>query len=312
MKQKKVLVTGGAGFIGRNLSRFLRQQGWLVNPLDSLSVTPLRPAPRGLWHADVLDITPGDLADIDIVVHFAAHKNVPNSFTASDEATRNIEQDKHLLRVCSSARVPKVVLASSCEVYGRQNATYRLNEQLNYNPMSPYAVSKVALEMHANIYRQLTSDTKFTCVRFFNVYGPDEGRDAVVPRFVQDILSTGHLTIEGSGAQRRDFSYIDDVVTVLGELLLIDDLPNIINIGSGETYSVNELAAMIIEKNGEGVIRHKPERPNEIQSFCADTTLLETVLGHTMMRTSFSDGIQRCIDETRLEAVADDINAALQ
>lgn len=295
MNYKNVLITGGAGFIGRNLTQFLRQKNYHVTPLDNLAVIPTLPPPYGLWHADILDLSPLDLQGIDVVIHLAAHKSVPKSFTFHDEAIKNIAQDKHILRICAEAHIPKVIVASSCEVYGQQT-TIRLCEESRHNPMSPYAVSKAALEMHTNIYRQLAPNTQFTCVRLFNIYGPDEGADAVVPRFIQDILSLGYLTVEGSGDQRRDFSYIDDIVRIFGELLPLSDLPNIINIGSGKSYRIKDLANLVLEKAGEGTIRFTQGRPNEIQSFCADTSLLETVLGYAPKHINFSQGVQYCID----------------
>jgi nucleoside-diphosphate-sugar epimerase len=297
--KRNVLVTGGAGFLGRNLTSHLRASGWSVQPLDDLSSSPDGPAPWGLWRADVLQLRPSDLAGLQAVVHLAACKSVPWSFVRRDDVARNVLQDRHLLETAAAAGVPLVLLASSCEIYGRRDHSGAISEDCPYNPMSPYAVSKVALEYLANVYRSLAPASQFVCVRLFNIYGPDEGDDAVVPRFIRDVLQTGRLMIEGDGRQERDFSYIDDVVQDLGSLMELAGLPPTINIGSGSSHAIRTLASLVIDTVGAGQIGYTHERPNEIREFRADTTLLRSLLGRRDSRTALDQGIIRCVQAGR-------------
>lgn len=295
MRKKRALITGAAGFIGRNLTKYLNTKGWDVLPVDNLSVEPVGKIPDNLWLIDLLDLSVNDLSNLDLVVHFAAHKSVPNSFLSREEIARNVLQDRHILEIATSAAVPKVFVASSCEVYGRSEYLKPSAENDAYNPMSPYAVSKVSLELLANVYQHLSTDTSIVALRFFNIYGSDEGDDAVVPRFIRDILETGRLTIEGDGHQRRDFSYIDNVVRIIYELSNKNDLPKIINIGSGQSCSINELASIVLEYTGHGAINYQPGRRNEIHEFCADIGALKKILDTDVSSADLKAGIYKCI-----------------
>jgi dTDP-glucose 4,6-dehydratase/UDP-glucose 4-epimerase len=203
--------------------------------------------------------------------------------------------DRHLVEIVARSDVQRLFLASSCEVYGSTGRGRPIAESTRFAPRSPYAVSKVAMEHLARIYTRPSLHT--TALRFFNVYGADEGRDAVVPRFVAELRETGGLTIEGSGSQRRDFTYIDDLVDMLVDLLLRTGTPpHVVNVGSGRSVSIRSVAQTMLALAGGGEIRRAPERPKEIADFVADTRRLARMV--TLRRRTLANGLRCCWDQT--------------
>ncbi|WP_433531284.1 NAD-dependent epimerase/dehydratase family protein [Micromonospora sp. CA-263727] len=265
-----VLITGGAGFIGRHLAHRLTETGHQVHLVDNLSVTPMRPPPQTLDTRDVRNLTLADLDTVDAVVHLAAAKSVPDSFTNSDHLLHNITVDRHILDLCAAARPKRLLIASSCEVYGQRDQQPCAEHQ-RPGPRSPYAVGKLTTEHLAAVHRALHPDQQITCLRLHNVYGPDEGADAVVPAFLDAALTGQPLTIDGTGEQARDLSHIDDMVTMLTTVLLHPQPPPpVLNLGSGRATTILDLAHLVLAAAGSGSISHGPTRPNEITTFVAD------------------------------------------
>jgi nucleoside-diphosphate-sugar epimerase len=279
-RDQVVLVTGAAGFIGRNLCRALRAAGTTVLGVDDFSAPEsLRPHQGSVDRRDVLDLEVRDLAGVTTVVHLAARKSVPASFANRDDIARNVLVDRHLLEIVSRASVARLLVASSCEVYGAQPVREPITEAAGFAPRSPYAVSKVALEHLADVYTRPGAET--TALRLFNVYGPDEGLDAVVPRFIAEIRATGELTIEEDGEQRRDFTFIDDAVDMLVQMVgAARPLPRALNVGSGTSHSIRDVARTVLGLAGGGQVRTAPARRNEIADFVACTKLLASVVVH--------------------------------
>ena len=209
---------------------------------------------------DVLDLGVRDLAGVTTVVHLAARKSVPASFENRDDIARNVLVDRHLVEIVARAHVRRLLVASSCEVYGARAVGVPIAEAVTFAPRSPYAVSKVALEHLADVYARPDAET--TALRFFNVYGPDEGLDAVVPRFIAEIRATGGLTIEDDGEQRRDFNYVDDVVDMVVQIVQYDRrLPRAINVGSGRSRSIRELAGIVLGLGRWRMSAHRSRAP---------------------------------------------------
>ncbi|MFJ6103648.1 NAD-dependent epimerase/dehydratase family protein [Streptomyces sp. NPDC092359] len=272
-----VLITGGAGFIGTALTRALRQAGHTVTPLDNLSVTSQRPRPRGLQVRDVRSLTTKDLDGVDTVVHLAALKSVPASFEPGG-FEHNVGVDRHILHTFAGSTARRLLLASSCEVYGEQRGP--LAESAPYGPRSPYAAGKTATEQLVGIYRpRLEDGRQLGVVRFFNTFGPDEDPDAVVPAFLDAALAGHPLVIEGDGTQARDLTYIDDAVTMLTRVLAAPALLPVINCGSGTAVPVLDLAHAVIRAAGRGTLTHTTPRVNEIASFTADLSLFHRMYG---------------------------------
>ncbi|WP_164837423.1 NAD(P)-dependent oxidoreductase [Streptomyces sp. B29(2018)] len=278
----ELLITGAAGFIGSALTGALRAAGHTVTAVDDLSVTSPRPRPAGLQVRDVRDLSPADLDGLDTVVHLAAHKSVPASFEVGG-FEHNVAVDRHLIHTFAASRAQRLLLASSCEVYGEQ--TGPLAEHAPHAPRSPYAAGKAATEHLADIYRsRLPRGRQLGIVRFFNTFGPHEDPDAVVPAFLDAVIAGRPLTIEGDGAQARDLTHIDDTVTILARILAQPMLLPVVNCGSGRAISVRDLAQAVIRAAGRGTVTHAAARPNEISSFTADMSLFTRVYGSAPQR----------------------------
>ncbi|MFZ3476022.1 NAD-dependent epimerase/dehydratase family protein [Streptomyces sp. 2.9] len=280
----KIAITGGAGFIGSALTQALRIGGHTVTPVDNLSVTSRRrPSAQGLQVRDVRSLTAQDLDGVDTVVHLAALKSVPASFEVGG-FEHNVAVDRHMIHTFTHSTARRLLLASSCEVYGDQCGP--LAESAPYAPRSPYAAGKVATEQLADIYRpRLENGRQLGIVRFFNTHGPQEGGDAVVPAFLDAATEDRPLMIEGDGTQARDLTYIDDAVTMLTRILDAPGLLPVVNCGSGVPVSVLDLAHAVIRAAGRGTITHTAPRLNEISSFTADQTLFTRAFGPVTRRS---------------------------
>jgi nucleoside-diphosphate-sugar epimerase len=272
-----LLITGAAGFIGSALTRALREAGHTVTALDDLSVASPRRRPDGLQVRDVRSLTPGDLGGFDTIVHLAAHKSVPRSFDPGG-FEHNTAADRHVIHAFTASAARRLVLASSCEVYGQQAGP--LPESARHAPRSPYAAGKAATEHLAGIYRDLLPPGRqIGVVRFFNTFGPEEDGDAVVPAFLDAAAGRRPLTVEGDGSQARDLTYIDDAVAMLARVMARPQLLPAVNCGSGSAVTILALAEAIIRAAGRGTITDAPARPNEIQSFTADMSLFTSMYG---------------------------------
>lgn len=239
-----------------------------------------------------------DLDDLDgifAVYHLASRKNVAESHHQPLEYLENVDAAGHLLRLCAQVNMPRVVMASSCEVYGIAPALPTA-ETAPLAPRSPYARTKVALEMLAHAHHQVRSGgSDVTIARFFNVYGPGERPDAVVPALCLAAADADRLVIEGSGTQRRDFSYVTDVVSKLVALLDTTELP-VVNIGSGESASVLELVELVRGLKPGVEVEWLQGRPHEIPEFLADTAVATRHLGDLGPAVGLREGVARTYD----------------
>jgi len=249
----KVLITGGAGFIGAHLANQLHQRGHYVRVLDDLSSgdpTNLLPG-INFNRGDVRDIPKlwSLLQGVDVVYHLAARVSVPASILYPREYNDvNVGGTVSLLEACRDVSIKRVVLASSATVYGNQNVQ-PVNEAMATRPAVPYAVSKVAAEQYLfNIGELCGFET--VALRIFNAYGPGQPlpptHAPVIPQFMHQIAGSGSVIIAGDGNQTRDFVYIDDIVAALISAGQADGVDRqIINVGSGVAVTMNELAEQI-------------------------------------------------------------------
>lgn len=250
----RILVTGGAGFIGSHLANRLLQLGHFVRVLDDLSSGDPAALNPGIHvtRGDVRDIPKlwSLLQGVDVVYHLAARASVPASVLYPREYNDvNVGGTVALLEACRDvSSVRRVILASSATVYGDQSVQ-PVNELMLPRPAVPYAVSKLAAEYYLFNIGQL-SGFETVALRIFNAYGPGQHipptHAPVIPQIVQQVLGRGSVVINGDGNQTRDFVYIDDVVQALVGAAQASSVDGqIINVGSGEETSINELAAQI-------------------------------------------------------------------
>ena len=280
----KVLITGGAGFIGSNLTRYLLDQPDVasVRIIDDLSTGSLR-------NLDGLnaDFTEGSILDytllrsiasgVDSIVHLGAIPSVPRSIAnprASHEA--NTTGTLNVLEAARDVGVEHVVVASSSSVYG-SNPKLPKSEYDWTRPMSPYAVSKQATEGYALAY-QFSYGLKTLAFRFFNVYGPGQAAGhayaAVIPKFLDAALNGRPLEIHGDGTQSRDFTYVDTVCSVIhqavtGNVHSLDP----VNLAYGTSTTLLDLVGLVEEQLGRPVEREfSAPRVGDVMASQADNS----------------------------------------
>lgn len=257
MKNKRIVVTGGAGFIGSNIVRELVKNNTVI-VIDDLSTGSLENI-KDLIKTKKINFIKGNVTDykllhktfrnVDYVFHQAAIASVPKSI--EDPITSNIVNVNGTLNVLVASRdnnVKKVVFASSCSIYG-DSPILPKNEDMTTFPISPYSVNKLIGEYYCKIFTNIYS-LKTASLRYFNVYGPrqDPKGDyaAVIPKFIGMILKNKSPEIYGDGGQTRDFVYVKDIVNA-NIIAAESKETGIFNIASGVQASINELAKLIIE-----------------------------------------------------------------
>jgi nucleoside-diphosphate-sugar epimerase len=290
----KILITGAAGFIGRKLSDHFMNLKIPTLDVDDLSVEPVVKPKKKLHKIKVQDITHDFLKrnKINKIIHLAAKKSVDQSFTNLSNSIENYEMTIKLLNEANKTNIKRIFLASTCEIFGYQKK--KLSENDNYMPHSPYAVTKVANEYLANIYMMQKKNLKITSLIFFNTFGPTEGRDAVIPKFINKLNQGNKIFVEGDGNQGRDFTYIDDTIRALEKILLSNKYFRSINIGSGKVISIKYLIKILKKYYPNLKIGKLPERINEIKNFKANTDILLKKL-KLKFNYSFENGIEETI-----------------
>jgi UDP-glucose 4-epimerase len=285
---RRVVVTGGAGFIGANLCRALAGSVEQLVVLDDLSTGRLDNL-EGLTDVTVVEgsiLDMGALREVmagaDAVVHLAARPSVARSM--EDPATTHAVNATGTLRVLEAAVEaggPHVVVASSSSVYGGSPAL-PAREEAAALPRSPYAASKLAAEGYALAFQESFA-LPVLCFRFFNVFGPlqraDHAYAAVVPAFVSAALRDEPLPVHGDGAQTRDFTFVGSVVAVLAEALgrrVVS--PGPVNLAFGGRCSVLELARVLEGVLGRSLpLHHLDPRPGDVRDSQADQSRLRAL-----------------------------------
>ncbi len=299
-----VLITGGAGFIGTALANRLVARGDHVRVLDDLSSgDPQGLDPRVIFiRGDVRDVPKlwSLLQEVDCVYHLAARASVPESILFPREYNDvNVGGTVSLMEAIRNVGVRRVVLASSGTVYGEQDEQ-PLQEDMRPRPRVPYAVTKIAAEHYIFTLGALYG-VETVALRIFNAYGPGQplpvSYPPVIPQFLRQILGGGSLVVHGDGTQTRDFVYIDDVVDALiaaGESQVDQQ---IINIGSGEETSINELIRVLEDVTGQRAhVLYNPEQSGGVSRMVADLTRARAFLDWRP-RITLREGIYRMLRE---------------
>ncbi len=310
LRMRKVLVTGGAGFIGSHITTALVERGDEVRVLDNLS-TGHR---ANLDHlADRVELLEADLLDVDMVAkavsgvdcifHQAALASVPRSVEAPlDTNAACVTGTVTLLEAARRANVRRVVYAGSSSAYGDQPTASKRETDVP-SPLSPYAAAKLAAEHYCHAF-WATYGLETVCVRYFNVFGtrqdPNSQYSAVIPLFVNAMLAGREPTIFGDGSQSRDFTYVENVVQ--GNLLAADAsnvAGHTFNVACGRQTDLLELIASINRVLGTSIEpKFDAPRAGDVKESLADITAARELLDYEPT-VGFDEGLRRSIDYYR-------------
>ena len=289
MNSNRILVTGGAGFIGANLVRMLLKHGYQVTVLDNLS-TGRREYLNGL----PITFIEGDILDVDLVnqvvkghdgvVHLAAQTGVPGSLKdPRRDCEVNVIGTLNLLEACrnvkrSTSNVQRFIFASSNAPLGRQKPP--ATEDKAPLPICPYGASKLAGEAYCLAYHG-SWGLGTVILRFGNVYGPFSAhKNSVVAKFFKDILTKGQITIHGDGRQTRDFIYVGDLCQAILQALKSEVGGEVFQIATGVETSILELATLVQKVVGQDVgVQHGPPRQGDIRKNYSAIAKVKRILG---------------------------------
>lgn len=293
LKDKKILVTGGAGFIGSHITDALLKLDNEVTVIDDLSngnLSNLSFAAKNrnfnFINGDIRDfkLFKNILNNIDIIFHEAALVNVQKSITHPFKTNDvNVNGTLNLLSMAKNYSIQKIIYASSASVYG-DLPPQKKTEEMILNPLSPYAVSKLTCEYYLSVFFKIYG-LKTTSLRYFNVYGPrqtDNQYSGVIPIFISRIINGLPLIIFGDGLQTRDFIYIEDLVNA--NLLAAEKesaVGQIFNVGSGTCISIIDLAKEVIKlANYKNEYEFANSRSGDIRHSSADISKIRKLLGY--------------------------------
>lgn len=299
---KKVLITGGAGFIGSHAADLLVSKGINVSVVDNLSTGNReyinKKAKFFLMDIGNLNSSYREFKGTDAIIHCAAQISVSNSIkNPINDAKVNLLDTVRLLEMCRKLDIEKFIFASSCAVYGL-NPKLPISESELEIPLSPYAISKRSAELYLNYYAEAYG-IKCISLRFANVYGPRQnylGEAGVVTAFINQLLKNKAPVIFGDGQQTRDFIYVSDVANAILKALNKKTFSKKINIGTNKQTSVNELSVKIKRMMGKSSIRaiHKQKRGNEVRFSYLGIGLAKKELGW-QPQISLEDGLKMTI-----------------
>jgi len=287
----KIVVTGGAGFIGLHLVNHLLKKENQITILDNFSNSD-KNLTKILQHKN-LKIIEGDIRKIndvnnclkeqDIVIHLAAKISVSQSILNPSETFEvNVDGTKNVLEACKKNNIKKIIIASSAAVYGEGGSGMKLKENTKTDPVSPYGKSKLIMEQE--IEKNLLKYNKLDCIilRFFNIFGVGQTSEyaGVITKFVERISLDKPLEIFGDGMQTRDFVSIHDIVESINAAIK-NGKNGTYNIASGKAITINKLAEFMISLSGKNLeIQHISEKHGDIRHSEADISLAREKIGY--------------------------------
>jgi len=305
----RFLITGGGGFIGSNIAKYLVKRGDHVRILDNFA-TGRRDNLVPIQHE--IDLVEGDIrsyhtvrkavADVDYVLHQAALPSVPRSIKDPITSNQvNIDGTLNLLHAAEEARVKRFVYASSSSAYGDTEVSPK-HEELTPRPKSPYAVSKLTGEYYAKVFYELHG-LETVCLRYFNVFGPNQDPNsqyaAVIPKFLRMILNGTRPTIFGDGSQSRDFTFVQNNINANIQACEAPGVGGkVFNIACGTSFTLNELVEQLNDILGTNVEpEHLNDRPGDIKHSLADISKAQEELMYRV-EVDFREGLERLVAAT--------------
>lgn len=314
----RILITGGAGFIGSNLCDYFVKNGHDVVCLDNFSTGYMHNVQHLLENVSNFELIEGDIRNldcclkasknVDYILHEAALGSIPRSI--NDPITTNEVNINGFLNMLVAARdneVKRIIFAASSSTYGDSKELPKVEENIG-KPLSPYALTKLVDELYADVFSK-TYGTEYIGLRYFNVFGRRQDRNsmyaAVIPIFIQQLMELKSPHINGDGTITRDFTYIDNVIN-MNALAINTNNPSavnqIYNTAGGEETSLLELSKLLIEIMSDydrNISQIKPEfgefRKGDIMHSKASIEKAKALLGYTP-EFSFHKGLKETID----------------
>jgi UDP-glucuronate 4-epimerase len=311
---KSILITGGAGFIGSHLvDRLLAEGGWRVTVVDDFNDFYDPSIKRANIRAHLSNpnfkLVAADIrnreeieqqlneTEFDCIVHLAARAGVRPSLSQPKlYAETNVDGTLNLLELARAHQVKQFVFGSSSSVYGTNSKVPFSEDDPIFNPISPYAATKAAGELLCHTYAHLY-DMRIVCLRFFTVYGARQRPDLAIYKFVGLIDAGKSIPVFGDGTTRRDYTYIDDIIS--GVRAAIDyDQSNyeVINLGESRTVELRELISLLekaLDRSAE--IDQQPPQPGDVPQTFADITKARRLLGYDP-QTQIEEGIGKFVE----------------
>jgi len=307
----KVLVTGGAGFIGSHLVERLLAEGHRVVCLDNFDdfydpALKRRNLAAALKHPG-FRLVEGDLRDeggleklfagekFDLVAHLAARAGVrPSVENPALYVDVNLRGTVYLLEACEHHAVRRFIFASSSSVYGNSSRVPFSEDDPVNTPISPYAATKKAGELLCHTYHHLYG-MDIACLRYFTVYGPRQRPEMAIHHFTRSIQEGKKISLFGDGSSRRDYTYVDDAIDGTLGALRREHGFQVYNIGESQTITLAELLAAIEEQVGKkAIIEHLPEQPGDVKLTYAEIGKARERLGYNP-QTKIREGLARFV-----------------
>jgi UDP-glucose 4-epimerase len=290
----KILVTGGAGFIGSHLGDRLVKEGYEVVVLDNFFSGKIENLKHhlgsGMFYLVKGDVRSSDnvkeaIRNVDAVFHLAAIVSVPLSIEKPLLVNDvNVGGTLNLLEASLKADVKRFIYTSSSAVYGEVNHL-PIDERCPADPISPYAVSKLAAEYYCKVFYE-NYGLNTLCLRYFNVYGPRQAKNSysgVITLFIDRLKQRKPPIIYGDGLQTRDFVHVRDIIEAnMLALNFQQGFGEVINVGNGKPTTINQLAEVLLELSGRSELKPKyvAPRKGDIRNSCADISKAKTALGY--------------------------------
>lgn len=306
----KIVIAGGAGFIGSHLAEYWNNKNAEVHVIDNLK-TGLEENISHLKNVRFHKISIEDKKKMekiiygsDFVFNMAAMVSVPESIEKPEECINvNLNGYLNLLEASKKNKIKKIVLSSSAAVYG-DNPLLPKKTEMKPEPKSPYGITKLDGELYSKMYEEQCG-LKYICLRYFNVFGPRQSTEnayaAAVPIFIKRAINNENIIVHGDGNQTRDFIYIDDVVKANVLAVEKENISGVFNVACGSSISILELAKTIIELiNSRSKIVFEKERQGDIKHSLASIDETKEKLGFEP-KVNLKEGLLKTIEYFTLQ-----------
>ncbi|MGD0470729.1 MAG: GDP-mannose 4,6-dehydratase [Terriglobales bacterium] len=312
---KRILLTGGAGFIGSHVAEALIRRGMQLSIVDNLdnfyALSRKRLNLQEIRNAGAYEFFEADVRDMDalrkvaehvqpeIVIHLAARAGVrPSIEQPALYESVNVAGTVNLLEIAREFKVQRLIFGSSSSVYGITNTVPFREDDLETRPISPYAATKLAAELMCYTYTHLYGLTTL-CLRFFTVYGPRQRPDLAIHKFTALIESGEPIPVYGDGSMGRDYTYVDDIVA--GVIASLEYAPEpklpfeVFNLGNSHPVRLRELIAQLEAATGKKALQDRlPDQPGDVPITWANIDKARRLLGYSP-KTSMEQGLRNFV-----------------